>query len=436
MLGKPPIIDQEISRKALEMLQDEECLKLIKKINDDYLYWNKVKFQKVPAGYTTTELWAAIKLSRLVNSKKLKFGNDTFLFAQTDMIQQYLHEFDLHFGGNLVSPKIITEDDKQKYLISSLMEEAIASSMMEGAVTTRKKAKEMLKKEAKPRSKAEQMILNNYKTISHIVENRDEKFTPQSLLAIHKLMTADTLDDKKDEGSFRESNDILIVTHADNEVVYEPPDNKEIGKMINQLCVFFNEEDQNSFIHPVIKGIIIHFVLAYIHPFVDGNGRTARALFYWYLLSKGYKFTEYLSISRLIFKSKRQYEKAYLYTEYDENDLTYFINYNLKMMQYAYTDLQKYIQRKLVEKKQAMKLLQIPGINSRQAEIIKWFHDEPNLVVTVKEIEMQLAVANQTARTDLLILVKMNFIKIIQENKKKQIFVRSDRFEDLVSEFL
>ena len=74
------------------------------------------------------------------------------------------------------------------------------------------------------------------------------------------------------------------------------------------------------FIHPIVKGIIIHFLIAFIHPFVDGNGRTASAIFYWYMLRKGYWLTEYLSISRIISRSKRQYEKAYLYTECDGNE--------------------------------------------------------------------------------------------------------------------
>ena len=58
-------------------------------------------------------------------------------------------------------------------------------------------------------------------------------------------------------------------------------------------------------------------MLAFIHPFVDGNGRTARSLVYWYMMKKGYWLTEYLSISRIIYRNKAQYEKAFLYTEAD-----------------------------------------------------------------------------------------------------------------------
>jgi Fic family protein len=312
------------------------------------------------------------------------------------------------------------------------MEEAIASSQMEGAVTTRKNAKEMLRKNDKPRSKSDQMILNNYYTIKHIVENKSNKLSPESLLYIHQLISKNTLDNKDDEGAFRKSNDVYVVNHVESEVVHTPPDFDEIPELINQICEFFNNDDDKFFIHPVIKGIILHFLIGFIHPFVDGNGRTARALFYWYLLSKGYWFTEYLSISRLIIKSKNQYEKAYQYTENDENDLTYFLNYNLKTMSLAYDALRQYLQRKIEEKKYLTNFQRIPSITERQAEILKWYYDESNLVLTVKEVETRLYVSNQTARTDLFQLCELGFIEILQANKKKQIFVRSSNFDELI----
>ncbi|MBW8333018.1 MAG: Fic family protein [Prolixibacteraceae bacterium] len=115
---------------------------------------------------------------------------------------------------------------------------------------------------------------------------------------------------------------------------------------MNELFNFFNNTDAEQFIHPIVKGCIIHFMIGYIHPFVDGNGRTARALFYWYLLKNGYWLTEYLSISRLIIKSKTQYAQAFIYSEIDGNDLTYFIQYKIKIMQLAYDSLKEYIQKK------------------------------------------------------------------------------------------
>lgn len=436
MIEQAPKIYKENLVKALKILNDKVFLEKIKNINDRYLFWDKVKYQKISNEFLPKDLWAAVKLSRRIDAKQLIFGKYTFSFSQTDYIQRVLHEFDLNIGGNLGTQQLIPEQDKNRYLLSSIMEEAIASSQMEGAVTTRKKAKDMLRKKEKPRSKSEQMILNNYRTIQHIVNNKNKKLTPETILEIHKLITYNTLENKEEEGCFRRTNDIFVVNHADSEVVHTLPHFKEISELIEQICDFFNNENQTFFIHPVIKGIILHFLIGYIHPFVDGNGRTARALFYWYLLSKNYWLTEYLSISRLIIKSKNQYEKAYLYTENDENDLTYFLNYNLRTMELSFEALQNYIQRKIDEKKYVINFQRIEYVNERQAEILKWFNDEINLILTVKEVENRMQISNQTARTDLLQLVEFEFIDKISMNKKKQAFVKSKEFEKIIKEKL
>ncbi len=436
MIEKPPKLGKSQYKNALKMLSNQECLDKIRSINDKYYYWDKVKYLNTTENYSSQDYWAAIKLLRQIDYKYLVFGKYTFSFAKTEYIQKILHEFDMHIGGNLGSRTLLPEEGKDRYLLSSIMEEAIASSQMEGAVTTRKKAKDMLRKNDKPKSRSDQMIVNNYQTIQHIVNHKDDKLTPEKLLEIHKLISRKTLDDSEEEGAFRENNDVYIVNYDSSEIVHSPPAYKEIPDLINQICDFFNESNHDFFIHPVLKGIIIHFLIGYVHPFVDGNGRTARALFYWYLLSKGYWLTEYLSISRLIIKSKNQYEKAYLYTESDNNDLTYFINYNLKTMELSYEALRKYIQRKIDEKRYLTDYQRIPGINERQAQILKLFYEESNLVITVKEVETRFIVSNQTARSDLMSLVESGFLEIIQANKKKQLFVKSSDFEMLLERYI
>lgn len=245
----------------------------------------------------------------------------------------------------------------------------------------------MLRKGTKPRNKSEQMILNNYNTIQHIAKNREWELTPERLLTIHRLMTQNTLDNSEDEGRFRTNDDIYVVDNLSGEVVHFPVPYTEIPELILLLCRLFNEKGSENFVHPIIKGTLIHFLLAYIHPFCDGNGRTARALLYWYMLREGYWMTEYLSISRIIYHKKRQYEKAFLYTENDGNDLTYFISFNLHVMSEAYESLKLYIKNKLSEQYQTADFIKIPSVNERQAIILKIVSDKPQSVLTVKEME-------------------------------------------------
>jgi Fic family protein len=363
---------------------------------------------------------------------KVKFGEHQFTWLLNRNIQKLLHLFDLNIGGSLESKNIIPSDEKSRYLISSIMEEAIASSQIEGAITTRKAAKEMLRKNKNPRNKSEQMILNNYVSIQKILEWKNDELTEDKLLELHRLVTKKTMDDSRDEGRFRNDNEVNVVDVLDGEVVHYPPDYNVVKPLIKKLFQFFNRDTKDVFIHPIIKACILHFMIGFIHPFVDGNGRTARALFYWYLLKKGYWLTEYLSISRMILKSKDQYAKAYIYTEIDDNDLTYFINYQLKTMKLAFESLREYIQRKIEEKRKITDFIRIESINERQALILKWVYEEPSLVLSVKEIEIRLSVSNQTARTDLQGLTDLGYLEPIQMNKKTQVFSKSKKFDGLV----
>lgn len=432
MIEKPPRVDLE--KMDLQLFMSVINSGELKTIQADYLYWDKIKYRAKSKGQDAQSLWTIVKNARISNSTPLGFGKHMFLFTTTDYIQKALHQFDLNIGGTLGSNSGIAESDKTKYMISSIMEEAISSSQMEGANTTRKRAKEMIQRELKPRTKSDQMILNNYVTMQHIVQHKNEKLTRETLLHLHQLMTHNTLDDKNDEGVFRSNDEVYVVDHIKSEVVHTPPAHSELDELIEDLCRFFNE-DQEDFIHPIVKGIIIHFMIGWIHPFTDGNGRTARALFYWYMLKNGYWLTEYLSISRIIKGSKTQYEKAYLYTESDDNDMTYFIHYHLKTMEKAFAALKEYINKKQREVVQAARFLKIPGINDRTAQLLKILHEDPDRVFNSKEIENRFGISNFTARADLKQMVELGFMDIIQVNKIKQNFIKSAHFDKNIKKY-
>lgn len=423
------LLDKDSSESILKLVIDPEFNKIITEVNEKYLYWDKVKY--IPTHFNHTDIWVVAKLRRTNTPFVLNFGRYTFTWFLNSQLQELLHFFDLNIGGSLESRSLIPQDDKNRYLISSVMEEAIASSQIEGAVTTRRQAKDMLRKNKTPKTKDEQMIFNNYVTIQKILEKKDENITIDSILEIHKLISSKTLSDPKEEGCFRQSNDINVVDVVNGEIVHSPPNYDELNALMKDVCEFFNNDKADFFIHPIVKACIIHFLIGFIHPFVDGNGRTARALFYWYLLKKGYWLTEYISISKLILRSKAQYARAFLYSEIDDNDLTYFIKYNLRTMKLAFESLREYIQRKIEEKKQVAEFIKLKGVNDRQALILKWFYEESSLVLTVKEVERRMAVSNQTARNDLQALVSFNHLESIKMDKKTEAFIKGDNFDEL-----
>lgn len=428
MIEKVPELRKRELQEAVKLLTNQEIIPLLRKINNDYSYWDKVKYL-APEGVDAKALWQTVKLQRLLNAKTITFGKYTFRFTITEQMLAMLHEFDMNMGGNLGTKNMIPERDKNFYLVSSVMEEAIASSQMEGASTTRKVAKEMLRKQQKPRDNGQQMIVNNYSTIRWLAEHREDDFSVKKLLEIHKSISADTLNNNGDEGCLRTSDDIVVMDGISGDIVHNPPPHDEVEQLLEELCRFANNDDADNFVHPIIKGIIIHFMLAYIHPFVDGNGRTARSLVYWYLIKKGYWLTEYLSISRIIYRNKKQYEKAFLYTENDDNDLSYFIQFNLVTMKKAYEELKQYLQRKISERDGILLFRGLPGINLRQAHILKIINEKADEILTAKEIATRFAITDRTARTDLQELVKRGLMDEIPLNNRTIGYIRSDDFE-------
>jgi len=433
MIELPPQLNQKDIQEASKLICEKSIMPLLKKISYDYCYWDKVKYL-APAGTSNRALWQTVKLQRMLNAKTITFGHYNLWFTITEHMLALMHEFDMNMGGNLGTKSIIPESDKNFYLVSSVMEEAIASSQMEGASTTRKVAKEMLRKNQKPRDKSQRMIANNYATISYLAEHRDDEFSVEKILEIHKYISAGTLDHKEDEGSLRKTDDIVVMNGITGEIAHTPPPHEEIEEMLKELCDFANKDDDDDFIHPIIKGIIIHFMLAFIHPFVDGNGRTARSLVYWYMMKKGYWLTEYLSISRIIYRNKAKYEKAFLYTEADSYDLSYFIQYNLVTMKKAYEELKAYLQRKISERDSITKLKGIKSINIRQARIIQNLYKDNDSIITAKEVATQFAVTDKTARTDLQALVKLGIMSEVQLNNRMTGYVKADNFEEVIEE--
>lgn len=404
-------------------------------INDEYMYWSDVKYRTKDTGLSAEELWRLVVQSRLMRDIKV-WGDHNLHFSLTDKMQRMCHEFDLNFGGSWGAMKLFPHDrqNQELYLISSVMEEAISSSQMEGASTTRKVAKDMLRKKEQPRDKSQRMILNNYQTIRFISAHKQDELTPELLLRIHELMTAGTLDNADEEGRLRVNDDIVVGNCVTGEIVHRPPEHECLTQFVKELCDFFNgKKGDSAFIHPIIKGLVIHFLIAYYHPFADGNGRTARALFYWYMLKENYWLVEYLSISRIIYKSKSRYENSFLYTENDGNDLGYFITYNLDVLSKAFDQLKKYLQKKQAEKHRRDRFMHLDGISKQQSEIIRIFYDEGDISLEAKDIVARFNVSRVSAKAYLDGLVERGLLTRIQRNGRTHAYMRSGDFESILS---
>lgn len=432
MIENPPVLTPELLTNAVIKMTDPSVMAAVSEINQKYLYWSDVKYKKV-GSLTDVELWAVVRLSRF-GLYASSWPHYMISVPVTKQMQEMCHDFDMNFGGTWGTDSIIPKEGRELFLTSSVMEEAIASSQIEGASTTRRVAKDMLRRNITPRTTAEQMIHNNYAAIRFITENKDAPLTPDIILRLHEIMTENTLDKSADAGQFRTNNDIVVADSLSGEVVHTPPKYEEIPEFIESLCAFANTKGSgNSFLHPIIKAIFIHYLVAFYHPFADGNGRTARALFYWYMLRSGYWLTEYLSISRIIYRSKPSYEKAYLFSERDGNDIGYFITYNLRVLKLAFEELKNYIEIKIAQKQRSFDILSIGGINYRQATILSMFRDNPSLALSISDLVAKFDISKPTAFADVSALVERGLLKRIPINNKQSNYIKGARYDEELS---
>jgi Fic family protein len=427
---KPPSLQELLSGVSSESseknLGDIISSHLDRKPEGRYVHWDELRHLPPPEDFTHRHWWLAIKLARRA-TYRLPFASSQgtgFAYSIPDNLFKLLHEIDRDASGRIEVAELVTSSQtRDRYLVSSLIEESITSSQLEGAATTYKVAKEMLRQGRKPRNHGEQMIYNNYAAMQFIRAKMSEPVTPQLILQLQSIMTDATLDDESAAGRWRRSDeDVRVVDERNHEVLYVPPPAAAIVARVNELCTFANADNEVPFIHPVVKAIVIHFMMGWIHPFVDGNGRTARALFYWSMAKSGYWLIEFTSISRVLKKAPAQYARAYLHTETDDNDLTYFVDHQLNVISEAIKALRGYLAEKSREIADTRKLIasspRLKGkLNHRQLSTMDHFLKHSHVIFRIREHQNANQVTYETARTDLLEMVELGLLEKQKEGK-------------------
>ncbi len=381
-------------------------------VEGDYLHWDQLRHRTPPDGLSLEEWWFAVKMARLGQSRQLPVLDKTgksFLLATPEPVQIHLHHIDRDAAGEILGPgEINTPEQRNRYLLHSLIEEAITSSQLEGAATTRKVAESMLREQRKPRDRSERMIFNNYQAMETIRKMREDPITPGRIQELHRILTEGTLDDPADAGRLRLTDDVHVADHRDGAVLHQPPTFGELPERLERLCAFANaDENTIPFVHPALRAILLHFMIGYDHPFVDGNGRTARALFYWAMARSGYWLMEFLSISHFLRAAPAQYVRAYLHTETDGGDTTYFVLHQLDIIRKAIAALHDYLARTTEEQRSASRLLATSPtlrnkLNHRQVALLAHALKHPRETYRIDTHQRTHGTAYQTARADLL----------------------------------
>jgi Fic family protein len=389
-------------------------------VDGEYLHWDQLRHRQPPAGLSAEEWWAGIRLARESQSETLPLldkGGRPLRFARPERLLIDLHHIDRDAAGNINAPAEVTAPDhRDRYLVHSLIEEAITSSQLEGAATTRNVAKAMLRDGRAPQDRSERMIFNNYQAMRLIREMRGEPITAERVLVLHRIVTDGTLDNPEDAGRLRQADDIEIRDVRDHTLLHVPPPHVQLPDRLERLCAFANADENSSpFVHPVLRAVLLHFMIGYDHPFVDGNGRTARALFYWAMARSGYWLMEFLSVSHFLRRAPAQYIRAYLHTETDGGDTTYFLLHQLDIIRRAVTALHAYLRKTVDEQHSTERLMAAsPAVrgklNHRQVALLTGALKHPGRQYRVEGHQRTHSVVYQTARTDLLGLEELGLL--------------------------
>ncbi len=408
-----------------------------RKLTDEkgrYLHWEKLKRLTPPEGFTPLDWWTAIKIARKGRAIRIPLqakNGARFYFTDPAQVQKQLHWLTQNASG-AISGKVdlLNKESEQTFLMQALFDEAIYSSQLEGAATTREKAKEMLQEGRAPRDHSERMIANNYAAMAFIRERLNEPLTPKLIFDLHRIVTKETLGDSDHAGRFRQPGEpeIVVVDRRDDELLHTPPPPDQLPGRLKALCHFANSEEEEGFVHPLVKGIILHFMIGYDHPFSDGNGRTARALFYWYALKAEYWLVSYISLSEIIKQAPAQYSKAYLHTETDEGDMTYFVIHQLDALRAGIDRLTEKMKNRMADLQEIERLLEpTPTIRSelnfRQIGLLRHALRHPGNRYTIAGHSKMHGMAINSARNDLLKLADGLGFLDKNDREKKLVFI-------------
>ena len=398
-------------------------------VDGRYLHWDTLRRLDPPGDLSSEEWWTGIKLSRSGLSRRIPLCDARgrpFRFMLPDAVQEALHRIDSRAGGRLgMAERVVNRQTRDRFIVNSLIDEAITSSQLEGASTTRAAAARMIRAGRRPRDRSERMILNNYRAMQAVRTLKDSPLTAEAVLDLHVTLTADTLRDPAAAGRLqRPQDDRVEVCDANDQVLYHPPPAEELPDRLKQMVQFANgDADDGAFMHPVVRAILLHFWLAFDHPFEDGNGRTARALFYWAMLHHDYWLFEFVSISRFLKKAPAQYARAFLHTETDGNDLTYFIVHQVDVIRRAIDELDAYLETKVRQVRRVERMLRrSTDLNHRQLALLAHAVRHPDAEYTTRSHQTSHDVAYATARADLFRLAELGFMDQRRIGRRTHVF--------------
>ena len=215
-----------------------------------------------------------------------------------------------------------------------------------------------------------------------------------------------------------------MIADYDGNVIHQPPAADRLPARLQGICDWVNSTAE--YVHPLVKACILHFMIAHEHPFRDGNGRTSRALFYWFMLKSGYEAFKYISISSLLYAAPVKYAQSYQYTETDGMDLTYFLEYQSGIIRRALDQLLRHVDDLVTRAANIERVLfesrALSRLTSRQVTLLNIMLATSTTDYTAADVSEALGISDNTARKDLRALVREGLAEETAANDQKTVY--------------
>lgn len=297
--------------------------------------------------------------------------------------------------------------DMQK---NALILESHHSTHIEGTALSLEQAINILEGEkVKGVSRDDEKEILNYKKAMEFISKylgKDEPVSENLIRNLHKITVKGVRGGKADPGNYRRIQN-YVVNSLTREVIYKPPDPLQVPQLMREFVVWMNKP---GVISPVLIAGISQFQFVHIHPFIDGNGRTARLLSTLILYKTGYDFKRLFTISEYYDKNRPGYYKAIQSVRNNKMDMTAWLEYFVIGLHSQMAEIRSKGEILIKQDSQLQKIKKI-GLNIRQEKAVKYLIIKDK--ITVNEYQDIALCIRRTAQRDLEDLVSKGIIKAV-----------------------
>ena len=377
---------------------------------------NYLEKQKIIAKYNP-EKWREVEEDRLRKANRLDLldkKRKPFWFVLSQSLLALISEIERNRGflASLKLPKkfldqLASENEKK---------EAYYPSHIEGAVTSLEVALLHLNKPSRKDYGDEslQMIVNNRDALEYIRKQSSNPFSHEMICELHKILVRNTHKKRPITiGAYRKGP--IYVVDGQGQVVYEGPPASEVTRMMDSYIQWINGTSE---IHPLIKAALVHLYFVHVHPFDDGNGRSARALSNLYLMKQDYQFINFLAPSDYFDHHRGEYYRAIQNAEAHDSDATFFILYYLMALAEQLKNVQSEIEKetKVKDIRDLLSQKDQAKLDKKQIKALQWMLEHPEKMTTKKYCKLGQC-SDETARKDFNRLLEAGLIQKIGDGR-------------------